>query len=116
MASNNPTNDKQASILGGHIQYAKGVVEETVGPLSPSSPPSAPLLTIQIGKATASHPWQKSGKQDTAAGMQEMKKANAQNTSEPAQSGVVGKVEEAVGKAAGCEGMEKEGRKRQGNA
>jgi hypothetical protein len=32
MASNN---EKQASMLGGHIQYAKGVVEETV-----RSPPS----------------------------------------------------------------------------
>jgi hypothetical protein len=45
-----------------------------------------------------------------------MKKANAQNTSEPAQSGVGGKIEEVAGKAAGCEGMEREGLERQGDA
>jgi len=95
MASNN---EKQASMLGGHIQYAKGVVEET------------------IGKVTSSHPWQESGKQDTAAGIKEMKKANAQNTSEPAQSDLGGKIEEVAGRAAGCEGMEREGLERQGNA
>jgi hypothetical protein len=45
-----------------------------------------------------------------------MKKANAQNSSEPAQSGAAGKIEEVAGRAAGCEGMEKQGLERQGNA
>jgi hypothetical protein len=45
-----------------------------------------------------------------------MKKANAQSTSEPAQSGIGGRIEEMAGRAAGCEGMEKEGLERQGNA
>jgi hypothetical protein len=45
-----------------------------------------------------------------------MKKANTQNPSEPAQSGIGGKIEEVAGRAAGCEGMEKEGLERQGNA
>merc|ERR1712093_736653 len=38
-----------------------------------------------------------------------MKAANQNRTSEPAASGIGGRVEELAGKAAGCEGMEKEG-------
>jgi hypothetical protein len=37
-------------------------------------------------------------------------------TSEPAASGIGGKVEELAGRAAGCEGMEKDGLKRQEKA
>ena len=37
-------------------------------------------------------------------------------TSEPAASGIGGRVEELAGKAAGCEGMEKEGLERQEKA
>ncbi len=39
--------------------------------------------------------------------------ARANSKSEPAASGLGGKVEELAGKAAGCEGMEKEGLERQ---
>jgi uncharacterized protein YjbJ (UPF0337 family) len=39
--------------------------------------------------------------------------ASQNSTSEPAASGIGGKVEELAGKAAGCEGMEKEGLERQ---
>ncbi|KAH6722832.1 hypothetical protein DL95DRAFT_301979 [Leptodontidium sp. 2 PMI_412] len=97
MSAPNP-NDKQASMLAGHAQYAKGYVEETVGNL------------------TGSKDWQESGKKDAEAGIGEMKAANQQRTSEPAASGIGGRVEELAGKAAGCEGMEKEGVERQSKA
>jgi uncharacterized protein YjbJ (UPF0337 family) len=42
--------------------------------------------------------------------------ANSQKTSEPTASRVGGQVEELAGKAAGCEGMEKEGLERQEKA
>ncbi|PVH69667.1 hypothetical protein DL98DRAFT_564366 [Cadophora sp. DSE1049] len=79
------SNDNQASMLGGHAQYAKGYVEETVGNL------------------TGSKEWQESGKKDAEAGIGEMKRNG-------------GRVEELAGKAAGCEGMEKEGTERQAKA
>ena len=44
-----------ASMLGGHAQYAKGYVEEA------------------IGNVTGSKEWQESGKNDTQAGIAEMK-------------------------------------------
>ncbi|KAI9053123.1 hypothetical protein LZ554_003390 [Drepanopeziza brunnea f. sp. 'monogermtubi'] len=97
-APNSSNNSNAASMLSGHAQYAKGYVEETVGNL------------------TGSKEWQDSGKKDAAAGIEEMKAANAQKTSEPAASGLGGKVEEMAGKAAGCEGMEKEGALRQEKA
>jgi len=88
-------NANQASLLGGHAQYAKGYVEET------------------IGNVTGSKEWQESGKKDSAEGISEMKAANEQRSGEPAASGIGGKIEEAAGKVAGCEGMEKEGLERQ---
>jgi hypothetical protein len=42
--------------------------------------------------------------------------ANQAKNSEPAASGIGGRVEELAGKAAGCEGMEKEGLERQEKA
>ncbi|KAE8444713.1 hypothetical protein EG329_014273 [Mollisiaceae sp. DMI_Dod_QoI] len=107
-------NSSQASMLSGHAQYAKGYVEET------------------IGNVTGSKEWQESGKNDTTEGISEMKvwfsclptdnaglpfgPANQQRTGEPAASGIGGKIEEVAGKAAGCEGMEKEGLERQDKA
>ena len=41
-----------------------------------------------------------------------MKDANAASSGQPAQSGVLGTVEKAVGGAVGCEGMEKDGAER----
>ncbi|PMD62449.1 uncharacterized protein K444DRAFT_557505 [Hyaloscypha bicolor E] len=85
-------------MLGGHVQYAKGYTEET------------------IGNVTGSKEWQENGKKDTQEGINEMKAANAAKASEPAASGIGGRVEELAGKAAGCEGMEKEGLERQEKA
>ncbi|TVY27296.1 hypothetical protein LHYA1_G003370, partial [Lachnellula hyalina] len=90
MASNN-----NPSMISGHAQYAKGYAEET------------------IGNVTGSKEWQESGKQDAKAGIDEMKSASQNKSSEPAASGIGGKVEELAGKATGCEGMEKEGAERQ---
>ncbi|PMD35761.1 hypothetical protein L207DRAFT_636967 [Hyaloscypha variabilis F] len=91
-------NANTPSMLGGHAQYAKGYVEET------------------IGNVTGSKEWQESGKQDAQEGINEMKAANQAKNSEPAASGIGGQVEELAGKAAGCEGMEKEGLERQEKA
>ncbi|TVY38441.1 hypothetical protein LSUB1_G003458 [Lachnellula subtilissima] len=93
MASNN-----NPSMISGHAQYAKGYAEET------------------IGNVTGSKEWQESGKQDAKAGIDEMKSASQNKSSEPAASGIGGKVEELAGKATGCEGMEKEGAERQAKA
>jgi len=41
-----------------------------------------------------------------------MRDAKAQDTSTPTQSGVLGTVENVVGKVTRCEGMEKEGEAR----
>jgi uncharacterized protein YjbJ (UPF0337 family) len=46
---------KDASMLNGHAQFAKGYVEET------------------IGNVTGSKDWQESGKADSKAGIEEMK-------------------------------------------
>ena len=48
--------------------------------------------------------------------MKKFQAANANKTSEPAASGFGGKIEEMAGKAAGCEGMESEGKERQHKA
>ncbi|KAI6709620.1 hypothetical protein B2J93_9269 [Marssonina coronariae] len=85
---------QNASMLTGHAQYAKGYVEETIGNL------------------TGSAVWQESGKKDAEAGIGEMKAASQQRA-EPRPSSLEGRVEELVGKAAGCEGMEREGNARQ---
>ncbi|KAF8861707.1 hypothetical protein BDZ45DRAFT_740169 [Acephala macrosclerotiorum] len=71
-------NANQASMLGGHAQYAKGYVEET-----------------------------ESGRKDTQEGISEMKAANQKRSGEPAASGIGGKIEQVVGQAAGCERQEK---------
>ncbi|PMD16519.1 hypothetical protein NA56DRAFT_580187 [Hyaloscypha hepaticicola] len=86
------------SMISGHAQYAKGYVAET------------------IGNITGSKEWQDSGKKDAQEGINEMKAANSAKTSQPAASGLGGRVEELTGKAAGYEGMEKEGFERQEKA
>lgn len=45
-----------------------------------------------------------------------MKAASQQRSREPAASEIGGKIEQVAGKAAGCEGMEKEGLERQEKA
>ena len=49
------TDKSSASMVGGHAQYVKGYVEETVG------------------NVTGSKEWQESGKLDAQAGIDEMK-------------------------------------------
>jgi len=85
-------------MLSGHAQYAKGYAEET------------------IGNVTGNQEWQDSGKKDAKAGIDEMKTAKQQSTLTPAESSLGGKIEEAAGKAVGCEGMVDEGKVRQPDA
>lgn len=59
-----------------------------------------------VGSVTGSEAWQASAEQDKSQGVEAMKAASANR--DPQRSGF-GKVEEAAGKAVGCEGMEKEG-------
>jgi uncharacterized protein YjbJ (UPF0337 family) len=53
MSSSKP--EQPASMVGGHAQYAKGYVEETIGNL------------------TGSADWKESGKKDAAEGIESMK-------------------------------------------
>lgn len=55
MSSNTTPNDKPASMLAGHAQYAKGYVEET------------------IGNVAGSKEWQESGKKDAEEGIGSMR-------------------------------------------
>merc|ERR1712000_274975 len=64
------SNNNQASMIGGHAQYAKGYVEESVGNL------------------TGSKEWQESGKKDAEAGIGEMKRTKiAHPSQQPAELG-----------------------------
>ncbi|GAB7325283.1 hypothetical protein MBLNU13_g09339t1 [Cladosporium sp. NU13] len=79
---------QQPSLIGGHAQYVKGAAESAVGAV------------------TGSEAWNTSAEADKASGIDAMKAASEQRD---AQRDGYGKVEELAGKAAGCEGMEKEG-------
>ena len=59
-----------------------------------------------VGTVTGSADWQETGEREKAAAVDDMKAASVNR--DPQQSGF-GKVEEAAGKAVGCEGMENEG-------
>ncbi|KAI6835591.1 hypothetical protein D0869_11075 [Hortaea werneckii] len=82
------SNEQNPSLVGGHAQYVKGAAEGAVG------------------SVTGADDWKSSADQDKQAGIDAMKQASANR--DPNQSGF-GKAEELAGKAAGCEGMEKEG-------
>ena len=109
---------QQPSLIGGHAQYVKGAAEVHPSPFFPLSllPPllpfyTQPLLIITppqsaIGAVTGSETWNVSASADKASGIDAMKAASEQRD---AQRDGYGKVEELAGKAAGCEGMEKEG-------
>ena len=59
---------------------------------------------------------QNAGSSDKQAGLDEMRAAKAQSDAqggEVAKNPTLGKVERTLGSAAGCEGMEEEGAKRQ---
>ncbi|KAK5996771.1 hypothetical protein PT974_02113 [Cladobotryum mycophilum] len=80
-------NGQQPGLIGGHVQYAKGAAEST------------------IGAVTGSQAWTASGEQDKAAAQAAMKKAGEKR--DPTQG--YGKAEEVAGNLTGCEGMQKEG-------
>ncbi|KIW33805.1 uncharacterized protein PV07_00626 [Cladophialophora immunda] len=89
MSSDQSSSESQASMLGGHVKYVQGAISSAVG--------------------------YESGAQTKAEAMQEMKDAKAQSDStqgQPAQSSVLGVVENAAGRVTGCEGMVDEGNKR----
>lgn len=89
MTENNTSNP---SLLGGHIQYAKGAVEET------------------IGNITGSQPWKDSGIHDKQEAVEKMRAAN-QETSD--SSLVSGTTEKKIGSMVGCEGMVHNGEERE---
>ncbi|RMY24628.1 hypothetical protein D0867_01257 [Hortaea werneckii] len=88
MTNTMSSNEQNPSLVGGHAQYVKGAAEGAVG------------------SVTGADDWKSSADQDKQAGIDAMKQASANR--DPNQSGF-GKAEELAGKAAGCEGMEKEG-------
>lgn len=85
MSSN--TNDNPG-LIAGHAKYVQGAVSSALG--------------YESGEATKS------------AAVDEMKRASEQNSSQqPAQSNILGTVEQKAGELAGCEGMVEEGKDRQ---
>ncbi|KAG9244840.1 hypothetical protein BJ878DRAFT_504320 [Calycina marina] len=89
---NTISQDTQAQapgLIAAHAEYVKGAVSST------------------IGSVTGSQPWTASGEQAKAHAVSDMKAASVSR--DPKDLGF-GKVEEVVGKVAGCEGMEKEGK------
>lgn len=76
------------SLIGGHAKYVQGAAASALG--------------YESGEATKN------------AAVEEMQRAQAQPSSgAPAQSGVLGNVEQKVGELTGCEGMKEEGKERQ---
>lgn len=79
MSSNN-----NASLIGGHAQYAKGAVEEA------------------IGNVTGSQNWKDSGAHDKQEATEKMRAAN-QGPND--NSLISGNTEKKIGNAVGCQGM-----------
>ncbi|CAF1080061.1 unnamed protein product [Rotaria sp. Silwood1] len=79
MADNN-----NASLLGGHAQYVKGAVEET------------------IGNVTGSQAWKDSGAHDKQEATEKMRTANQGTSDCPVISST---TEKKIGNMVGCEGM-----------
>lgn len=79
MAENN-----NSSLIGGHVQYAKGAIEET------------------IGNVTGSQAWKDSGIHDKQEAMEKMKAANHGPDD---SSFISGSTEKKLGNIVGCEGM-----------
>ena len=65
-----------------------------------------------IGQAIGNEEWRSSGAEQKDAAINEMRQAGEQRE-EPSKNSTMGKMEESVGKAVGCEGMENEGQKAQ---
>jgi uncharacterized protein YjbJ (UPF0337 family) len=78
------TDNNNASLIGGHAQYVKGAVEET------------------IGNVTGSQTWKDSGAHDKQEAVDKMRAAN-QGPSD--SSFISGTTEKKIGNMVGCEGM-----------
>lgn len=67
-----------------------------------------------IGTYVSSDPsWKSSATETKDSAVAEMRAAKAQSEGEPAKNTTVGKAEEKLGSAVGCEGMVGEGKDRQ---
>ena len=77
-------NTQNASLIGGHAQYAKGAVEEV------------------IGNVTGSQAWKDSGVHDKQEATEKMRAANQGPTD---NSIISGTTEKKIGNAVGCPGM-----------
>lgn len=87
MADNN-----NPSLIGGHVQYAKGAIEES------------------IGNVTGSQAWKDSGAHDKQEAVEKMRVANHGPSD---SSWVSGSTEKKMGNAVGCEGMVHNGEERE---
>ncbi|KAL8671765.1 MAG: hypothetical protein Q9168_003736 [Polycauliona sp. 1 TL-2023] len=95
MASNNNSTENP-SMLHGHAGYVAGAAKEAIGTYVSSDPS-----------------WKSAGAETKDAAVAEMRAAKEQSQGEPGKSDTVGKVEEKLGSAVGCEGMVGEGKERQ---
>ncbi|CAF1459251.1 unnamed protein product [Rotaria sordida] len=78
------TDNNKSSILGGHAQYVKGAVEET------------------IGNVTGSQAWKDSGAHDKQEAAEKLRAANQG----PSDSSLIsGTTEKKIGNMVGCQGM-----------
>ncbi|KAI4145445.1 MAG: hypothetical protein L6R39_003797 [Caloplaca ligustica] len=93
MSSSNTDNP---SMLHGHAAYVAGAAKEAIGTYVSSDPS-----------------WKTSAAETKDDAVAEMRAAKAQNESHPGKNETVGKVEEKLGGAVGCEGMVDEGKGRQ---
>ncbi|KAI4253671.1 MAG: hypothetical protein LQ352_003559 [Teloschistes flavicans] len=95
MASNqNPP--ENPSMLHGHAAFVAGAAKEAVGNYVSSDPS-----------------WKTSASETKDAAVAEMRAAKAQSEGQPGKNETMGKVEEKLGGAVGCEGMVGEGKERQ---
>ncbi|KAL9007778.1 MAG: hypothetical protein Q9180_009581 [Flavoplaca navasiana] len=95
MASNN-NHTENPSMLHGHAGYVAGAAKEAIGTYVSSDPS-----------------WKTAGAETKDAAVAEMRAAKEQSQGEPAKNDTMGKVEEKLGSAVGCEGMVGEGKERQ---
>ncbi|KAL9012923.1 MAG: hypothetical protein Q9180_009055 [Flavoplaca navasiana] len=93
-SNNNPT--ENPSMLHGHAGYVAGAAKEAIGTYVSSDPS-----------------WKTAGAETKDAAVAEMRAAKEQSQGEPAKNDTMGKVEEKLGSAVGCEGMVGEGKGRQ---
>ncbi|KAI1426146.1 hypothetical protein F5Y12DRAFT_743132 [Xylaria sp. FL1777] len=84
MSSNN---NNQPSLISGHVEYAKGAAEAT------------------IGDVTGSQAWKSSGEQAKSHAVDTMKAAGERR--DPSHG--FGAAEQKLGEVTGCEGMRNEG-------